>query len=221
MPLKTFFNLQQARQQQILDVAFREFALNEYQTASLGNIIKELGIAKGSFYRYFRDKKDLYFYLIDYAENLRMKQLEGLLKSSCNDFYSILTENFAMKVKFDLEHPVYSGFQYNLTQEKNNEEIGNIQLRMKQKVRDLVMHIMQPFISKGEFRTDIPPEDLAYMVVQMQWGMFDYLEMKYGISFRENVKNGKPVFSIPEEQIIADVRRMASLILSGIKQSQS
>lgn len=217
MPLQTFYNLSEERQKEILDTACKEFALHEYKVASIGNIIKELSVAKGSFYRYFKDKKDLYFNLIEYTEGLRMEQLEKLISTPGKDFYDILTENFAMKVRFDLEHPIYSGFQYNLIQEKNNEEIANVQLMIKNKIIEKVIQIIQPFVDSGTFRDDISIHDLAYLIVQVQWGMFDYLEMKYNLNFRENVKSGKPVFQIPEATIVKDVSSFARLILSGIQ----
>lgn len=217
MPLQTFLNLPESRQKEILEASCKEFALHEYKVASIGNIIKELGVAKGSFYRYFKDKKDLYFHLVEYTESLRMTQLEQLITQPGKDFFDILTENFAMKVRFDLEHPIHSGFQYNLIQEKNNEEIGNVQLMIKKRVMDMVIHIIQPFVDAGQFREDISISDIAYLIVQVQWGMFDYLEMKYGVNFRENVKQGKPVFQIPEEAIVEDVSSFARLILSGIQ----
>ena len=221
MPLQTFYNLPQERQKEILDIACKEFALHEYNVASLGSIIKESGVAKGSFYRYFKDKKDLYFHLIEYTEGLRMVQLEHLISEPEIDFFKILTRNFAMKVRFDLEHPVYSGFQYNLIQEKNNEEIGNVQLLIKKRVMNLVIQIIRPFVDSGQFREDISIDDLAYLIVQVQWGMFDYIEMKYNINFRENIKSGKPIFQISEETIVSDVSSFANLILSGIQKKQS
>ena len=78
MPLQTFLNLPEERRKMILDVAFEEFALHEYKVASIGNIIKKLEIAKGSFYRYFENKKALYFYLLDYAGKLRFEMVDHL-----------------------------------------------------------------------------------------------------------------------------------------------
>ena len=65
MPKKTFFNLSEERQNEILNIAYEEFVKNSYKHASLNIIIKNSGVAKGSFYRYFSDKMDLYKYLID------------------------------------------------------------------------------------------------------------------------------------------------------------
>lgn len=67
MPKSTFFNLPEEKRRQILDLAIEEFAYNDYKTASISNIVARAGIAKGSLYQYFEDKRDLYLYLIQLA----------------------------------------------------------------------------------------------------------------------------------------------------------
>jgi len=73
MPSQTFFQLKQEKQQKILEAAMYEFSKELYQDASLNKIIKQANIPRGSFYMYFEDKKDLYFYLLDrYAKQFSM-----------------------------------------------------------------------------------------------------------------------------------------------------
>ncbi len=67
MPKTTFFNLPEEKRRQILDLAIEEFAANDYKNASISNIVARAGIAKGSLYQYFEDKRDLYLYLIELA----------------------------------------------------------------------------------------------------------------------------------------------------------
>jgi TetR/AcrR family transcriptional regulator len=67
MPKETFFNLPDDKRQAILDLAIEEFAAYDYKNASISRIVERAGIAKGSFYQYFADKKDLYLYLVDLA----------------------------------------------------------------------------------------------------------------------------------------------------------
>ena len=59
MPKETFLNLPEEKRNRILDAAIQEFAANPYDVASISNIVRKVGIAKGSFYQYFEDKKDL------------------------------------------------------------------------------------------------------------------------------------------------------------------
>lgn len=65
MPKQTFFNLPTEKRQAIIDIALDEFAENDYRTASISRVVAKANIAKGSFYQYFANKKDLYLYLID------------------------------------------------------------------------------------------------------------------------------------------------------------
>jgi TetR/AcrR family transcriptional regulator len=64
VPRDTFFNLPEEKRQLILDLAIEEFSEFDYKNASISSIVNRAGIAKGSFYQYFEDKKDLYLYLI-------------------------------------------------------------------------------------------------------------------------------------------------------------
>jgi AcrR family transcriptional regulator len=75
MPKETFFNLPEEKRQLILDLAIEEFAGNDYKNASVSNIVNRAGIAKGSFYQYFEDKRELYFYLLELAAEEKKKFL--------------------------------------------------------------------------------------------------------------------------------------------------
>jgi AcrR family transcriptional regulator len=67
MPKPTFFNLPEEKRRLIIDHAIQEFAEHDYNSASISNIVAQAGIAKGSLYQYFSDKRDLYLYLITLA----------------------------------------------------------------------------------------------------------------------------------------------------------
>ena len=49
------------KQQRLLDAAQIEFSRHSLQEASIANIVKLAGIPR-SFYQYFENKEDLYFY---------------------------------------------------------------------------------------------------------------------------------------------------------------
>ncbi|NLY51524.1 MAG: TetR/AcrR family transcriptional regulator, partial [Firmicutes bacterium] len=64
MPKDTFFNLPEDKRQRIIDAAIDEFAHRSFHDARITAIVDAAGIAKGSFYQYFEDKKDLFKYII-------------------------------------------------------------------------------------------------------------------------------------------------------------
>lgn len=64
MPKSTFWNLPKSKRDGIIDAATGEFAAAPYQDVSIARLIKAMDIPTGSFYQYFADKKDLYFYVL-------------------------------------------------------------------------------------------------------------------------------------------------------------
>src|SRR3989304_7184655 len=160
MPLQTFKNLSKEKQQAILDAAYEEFALNNYNTASVSTIVKNLGIAKGSFYRYFKNKIDLYSYLVQHAYELRMQQLDKLLIDPSYSFFDILRENFRNKIKFDTEYPLPSIFMYKIMFE-SEAEVLEIVDKLKKTVIELTKSLIINYQQSGQINNEIDPGKIA------------------------------------------------------------
>ena len=62
MPKETFFKLSEEKRRRILGAAGEEFTTVPYSEASINRIVKNAQIPRGSFYQYFEDKEDLFFY---------------------------------------------------------------------------------------------------------------------------------------------------------------
>jgi len=65
MPKDTFYNLDEGKRNKIIDAAMEEFQENPLRKSRVSNIIKAASIPRGSFYQYFEDLDDLYYYVID------------------------------------------------------------------------------------------------------------------------------------------------------------
>lgn len=218
MPKTTFFNLPKAKQQQFLKIAFEEFALSNYHQASISKIVLKMGIAKGSMYQYFENKKDLYFYLIEVAGKMRNKASETNGNGdTSHDFFYHLEQNLIKKVIFDLDHPVIAGFLANVMQEKNNEELGNIQLISKSQTMGFVENLITQYRKNSRIRKDMDDKVLSYFVVQTQWGIYDYLELKFAINLRQFIKDNQPVYEITEDDIKSVVVSFINLLKDGMK----
>ena len=72
MPTQTFHQLPDAKRKKFLKEAYKEFAIHSFDAASVTNLVKSLGIAKGSVYQYFNNKEELYNFLVNDAD----RQLE-------------------------------------------------------------------------------------------------------------------------------------------------
>ena len=64
MPKRTFFALPEERRERLVREAIAEFSERPYAEASLSQIAQRARIPKGSFYQYFKDKLDLYRWLL-------------------------------------------------------------------------------------------------------------------------------------------------------------
>jgi len=73
MPKPTFLNLPQEKRETIMKAAIEEFADYGLENASTNRIVKNSGIAKGSFYQYFEDKQDVFMHMLDMIE---LKEIE-------------------------------------------------------------------------------------------------------------------------------------------------
>lgn len=65
MPTKMFFDLSKEKRNKIIEVCITEFAQYGYTNSSTNRIIQNAGISKGSLFKYFQNKEELYFYILD------------------------------------------------------------------------------------------------------------------------------------------------------------
>lgn len=65
MPKQTFYNLSEEKKNLIDKVLKDEFSSKPFKDCNVKNIVDRLSIARGSFYQYFDDLKDSYFYILD------------------------------------------------------------------------------------------------------------------------------------------------------------
>lgn len=63
----TFINLPPQKRGEIMNACIEEFALAGYEQASTNRIVNRLGISKGSLFKYFQTKEEIYFDIIDYS----------------------------------------------------------------------------------------------------------------------------------------------------------
>lgn len=73
MPKPTFFNLPEEKRKKIVNAAVDEFAEYGFEAASINRIVANSGIAKGSFYQYFKDKQDVFMHLLSVIEQEKME----------------------------------------------------------------------------------------------------------------------------------------------------
>ena len=77
MPFPRFYKLACEKRERLLEVAAQEFARYGFEDASMNRILERAQMSKGAAYYYFEDKVDLFFTVVQYAnERLKLIDLE-------------------------------------------------------------------------------------------------------------------------------------------------
>ncbi len=90
MPKSTFMNLTENRRKEIISACIIEFEEKRFEDARVSNIITRLGIARGTFYKYFKDLEDCYFYILLNETKEIHEILIDLLKNTNYDLINVL-----------------------------------------------------------------------------------------------------------------------------------
>ncbi len=107
MPKETFFNLPEEKRQRVIDAAIDEFSQRSFHDARITAIVDAAGIAKGSFYQYFEDKKDLFKYIIGLAAEKKIEYVNRDIMGRIQDctFFQLLRELYLSGIRFAKENP--------------------------------------------------------------------------------------------------------------------
>lgn len=88
----------QEKKELIINVAIEEFVKNGYEKTSTDIITSRAGISKGILFHYFKSKKNLYLYLVNYSMDLLTEKSMGALKEvKSEDFFERVNEIYLLK----------------------------------------------------------------------------------------------------------------------------
>lgn len=200
MPKSTFMNLKKSRQDKILEATVNEFSKNRYSEASINQIIKEAGIARGSFYQYFEGKEDLYDYMIGKMTEMKAEFLMGSGLVFEGDFFDVFIETTDVLIQYAKAQPKY--YMIGVLLEKDESpELDKYRKFNKQAYQRFLMYIDKDK-AEGLIRKDVDGLMLIDMLV--------------GIS-RDTVLDMYMNTDADRESLIKRMKMMADVIRQGVK----
>ena len=164
MPSQTFFNLSEEKREAIVKVALDEFSRFDYSSASISRIVRKTGIAKGSFYQYFQDKKDLYLYLLNLiSETKKTFVCQAFPPEAKMDFYEYLNWLFDSSIEFDRTYPILSRLSYRAFY--GNSSFRDPEIDKTEKAfTNFVRQLVTKGIETGDIDTDVDMEIAVFVV---------------------------------------------------------
>lgn len=204
MPKQTFFNLPEAKRRKIIDLAIEEFAENDYQAGSISRIVAKAGIAKGSFYQYFEDKKDLYMYLIGLAGQQKAEFLQEMPTPEPQmGTFAYLRWLFTAAVKFEFDQPRLSSVAYRAYY-GDTPFVQELLEQGKAASNDFVEQMVRQGIERGDLRADIDVESAVFLFNTLFGELGNYILKRMGIPPDQLDKQGARIFEAEGADLIFD-----------------
>lgn len=188
MPNKTFNNLSSEKQEIVIEAALKEFTTHDYKSASLNQIINDIGIAKGSFYRYFDSKNDLYLYLIDFCLDKKFKYVTKRINEATEDFFESFKNIMYTYLKFNMEYQTYAVF---LLKAFINNDITRDDFLFLKNGREKLMDIIIKYQDKGVLSKEYSVEFIFYCITQILLGSPNYIKEFCGVKKCEIILGDK------------------------------
>ena len=208
IPKETFYNLSEEKRQLIEKVAIREFGAFGYDKASINRIVNQCQIAKGSFYQYFKDKKDLFLYLISRISEKKIEFISPVFQNPGQyDFFTLIRELFISGVKFAAKNPEITMMGNWLLKNKSHPIYNEIISTGLQNAQNIYTQLLEQAISKGEIRDDIDLDFISHTISSMNVTVVEY--------YFQNVKEEAGIKKF-DESIIGTVDLLIDFIKYGI-----
>jgi AcrR family transcriptional regulator len=175
MPKQTFFHLSKDKQDTLIHAAKKEFSRAPLHEASIANIIKSAGIPRGSFYQYFEDKDDLFYYL-----------LNQLAEKNNRRFISVLNEKNG-----DLFETFIATFQFMIEVHRNEEHknfFKNVYLNMNYKHEKTLASNVYEENQKNQFLSTMKLINTSNLNIQDEQELHHVLKILMGVTFQNIVQ---------------------------------
>ena len=185
MPKDTFLNLPEQKRRLIEEAALDEFAAWGFDNASINRIVAQCQIAKGSFYQYFEDKKDLYKHVLSCITHKKIEYMTPTLQNPmAYDFFTVLQEMYRSGLAFAKDNPKAALIGNRVF--KNREHA--IHKEVFAGGRDTAVAFYQNLIAlaveRGELRADIDERFMIHTLMSLNVATFDYyFEVVKGADF--------------------------------------
>ena len=143
-----FYALPEEKQNRIINAGFKVFAQNSYKKSPVNEIALEAGISKSLLFFYFKNKKDLYLFLLKKSEEITRKTLmeSGVMQG--DDIFDMMYKGLLVKAKMMKDYPDMGNFSIKAYYEKDPEVVNEVR------------KIIAPYTEMSS-NTVLPPMDIS------------------------------------------------------------
>lgn len=165
IPLKTFRNLSKEKRDRITRIAVEEFSEKGYQGASINSIVDRLGIAKGSIFQYFGDKKGLFLFVFDKSMEMVKDYLREVRDQTMDeDLFSRLEKTLFAGVLFIKKHPLLYELYLKILFQSKIPFRNEILLSLREYSLEYLRSLLETAKKRGELRDEIDLDMASFIL---------------------------------------------------------
>ena len=212
MPKETFYNLPDEKRRLIEDVAIDEFSEYGFDKGSINRIVVAAKIAKGSFYQYFDDKKDLFTHLMRCIAEQKVAFMSPVLANPDeHDFFTILEALFHSGLMFAKENPKAALLGNQFFSNREHPILKDVFKTNLNFAKDFYVNLLDIAISRGDVRANINYDFTIHMLISTNISILEYYFEDLGQDFD---------MSHLDDDVMDTVRLSLNFIKNGIANSE-
>ena len=175
--------------QKLLDAALTEFNAYGYEQASINRILDKAGMSKGQFYYHFKNKKALYFALLELGIQKKLEYFQGLnlLGDSPDDIFSLFKMQIRHGLAFAREYPAINELSRAFLREKGSPIFEKVMAKHSFKDNEVIGHLIEMAYQRGEFRDDLPLPFIKMMIGYLFNQTADFANMNNLAEIEQNM----------------------------------
>ncbi len=169
MPTVTWVRVDPARRAAVIEAAEAEFAAHGFSRGSLNVIARRAGVAKGSLFQYFADKRDLYAFIADIASQRVRFYMEGRIRAldSSRPFFEFLTDLLDDWVGYFADHPRERALHAAASFEVDTDARISVRTVIHRHYLEVLRPLVRDARARGDLRADSDTDALLSLLLMV------------------------------------------------------
>ena len=156
MPTVTWARVDPNRRTAVIEAAEAEFGAHGFSQGSLNVIARRAGVAKGSLFQYFADKRDLYAYIADIGSQRVRSFMEDRIREldPSRPFFDFLTDLLDTWVAYYADHPQDRALHAASSFEVDTDARVSVRAVIHRHYLDVLRPLVRDAHVRGDLRAD-------------------------------------------------------------------
>ena len=207
MPTVTWARLDPIRRAAVVEAAEAEFGEHGFSNGSLNVIARRGGVAKGSLFQYFADKRDLYAFIVEVASERVRSHMEASIRDldPTRPFFDFLIDLLDEWVAYFAEHPRERALHAAATLEVDSDA----RISVLSVIQRHYVEILRPLVREAQTRGDIRADSDTEALLSLLLLIFPHLALA------PFIRGMDPILGFDEltpEQPALAVRRLVAVL---------